>query len=527
MLIKQKKYIRRYAVGAAVVSGLLFSNLTAGPAQAADTTEDLINLLQSKGMLTSDEAAKFIQQNRAEKAASAPVEAADKNITVVPEGELYLQKLTDNVARDIKENVKQEVKNELREEIAKEVKLDAFTASVPDWTKRIRFGGDIRVRHQADYFDNANATFQNPTKPTEILNSRLDRTRERYRIRIGAKVKVNEQVEGEIKIATGNETDPVSTNDTLGDTFNKDTASFDLGYIRWKPFAESTLWTGDVALTLGRMENPFLSTDLVWDKDVNPEGGAVNLMIPLGPRFKGHLAAGAFSIQEVELSQDDKWLFGGQLGLEYAPRTTFNAQLSAAYYDYRNIEGVMNNPGLNLNDYTAPQFIQKGNTIFDINPLAGDSDYKAALAMDYNLLNLTGSVDVGIFDPIHVVLLGDYVKNLGYDQEEIRTRTGGYTVDENTVGYQYGLAVGYPKIQQLWDWKVSLYYKYLESDAVLDAFTDSDFHGGGTNAKGWILGGDLGVFNNVWLTTRWISTTEISGTPFSIDTLQLDVNAKF
>jgi hypothetical protein len=526
MFIKPKKYSHRYALGVAMVGGLFFSSLVAGPALAADATEDLIKLLQAKGVLKPEEASTFIEQNRQEKAASTTSTASAKTITVVPGGERYLQTLTDSVAKDIKEDVKQEVKNELREEIAKDVKLDASTASVPDWTKRIRFGGDIRVRHQSDYFDSANATFVKPDKPTEILNSTLDRHRERYRIRVGAQIKVNEQVEGEVKLATGNETDPVSTNDTMGDYFNKDAATFDLGYVRWKPLAGSSLWTGDLALTVGRMPNPFFSSDLVWDKDVNPEGAALNLMVPIGPRFKGHLAAGAFSIQEVELSTEDKWLYGGQVGLEYAPRTTFNAKLAAGYYDYRNIEGSMNAAGLTLNDFTAPQYIQKGNSIFDINPLAGSSNYKAALAMDYNEVNLIGTVDVGVFDPIHVVFLGDYVKNVGYDAADILARTGSQ-VEENTTGYQYGIAVGYPTVQQLWDWKVSLFYKYLESDAVLDAFTDSDFHGGGTNTKGWILGGDLGVYNNVWLATRWYSTTEVSGPPFAMDTLQLDLNAKF
>lgn len=526
MATKHKKYPRHTALGTAVVSGLLLSTLAAAPARAGDATEDLITLLQAKGVLTPTEAATFIERNRREKTASSTAASGTKTITVVPEGERYLQTLTDSVARDIKENVKQEVKIELRDEISRDLKLDAGTASVPDWTKRIRFGGDIRVRHQEDYFDSANATFVKPDKPTEVLNSTIDRRRERYRIRIGAKIKVNEQVEGEVKLATGNETDPVSTNDTLGDTFNKDTATFDLGYVRWKPLAESTLWTGDLNLTLGRMPNPFDSSDLVWDRDVNPEGAAINLMLPMGPRFKGHLAAGAFPIQEVELSKDDKWLYGGQVGLEYAPRTTFNAQLSAAYYDYSDIAGAMNQPGLTLNDFTAPRFIQKGNTIFDINPLPGASNYKAALAMDYQEINLLGTVDVGIFDPIHVVFLGDYVKNVGYDADEILSRTGAHVAD-NTVGYQYGVTVGYPTVQQLWDWRVSLFYKYLEADAVLDAFTDSDFHGGGTNAKGWVLGGDLGVYNNVWLSARWLSTTEVSGPPLAIDTLQLDVNAKF
>jgi hypothetical protein len=521
--MKQKTTFPGCAIRA-VVGGLFFTSLAmTGSAQAADTTEELIKLMHSKGMLTPAETSAFLEKHQMEKAAASPAGSA-KPITVVPGGERYLQTISDNVARDIKDNVKQEVKNELRDEIARDIKIDAHTASVPDWTKRIRFGGDMRMRHQAEYYDPANGDeFFKPDK-LERLNSTVDRSRERYRIRVGAKIKVNEQMEGEFKIATGNESDPVSTNDTLGDTFNKDTVTLDLGYVRWKPFAQSATWTGNAALTLGRMPNPFFSTDLVWDKDVNPEGAAMNLMIPMGPRFKGHLAAGAFSIQEVEFSQQDKWLYGGQVGLEYSPRTTLNAQIYASYYDYRNIEGEMDITGKELTYFTAPQFQQKGNYIFDINPLTGG--IKTALGMDYNQFNLTGMVDMSLFEPIHVVLLGDYVKNVGYDENEIFERTGEH-VPKQTTGYQYGIAVGYPTVQERWDWRLSLYYKYLEADAVLDAFTDSDFHGGGTNAKGWILGGDLGVYKNTWLAARWLSTTEIDSTPFAIDTLQIDLNVKF
>ena len=65
------------------------------------------------------------------------------------------------------------------------------------------------------------------------------------------------------------------------------------------------------------------------------------------------------------------------------------------------------------------------------------------------------------------------------------------------------------------------------SDAVLDALTDSDFHLGGTNAKGFTVGGSYGVDDNAWLTLRWLSSDQIDGAPLSIDTLQFDLNTRF
>ena len=75
-------------------------------------------------------------------------------------------------------------------------------------------------------------------------------------------------------------------------------------------------------------------------------------------------------------------------------------------------------------------------------------------------------------------------------------------------------------------------------DAVLAAFTDSDFHQGGTDAKGYELKFDYGIADNTWFTLRWLSSDEIDGDSYpdhfglgrgklAIDTLQLDLNAKF
>jgi hypothetical protein len=134
---------------------------------------------------------------------------------------------------------------------------------------------------------------------------------------------------------------------------------------------------------------------------------------------------------------------------------------------------------------------------------------------------------MGFWDPIRVVLIGDYVKNLGFDRSEVARLTGNPNVKENTYGYQVGLAVGYPTMSRYKDWKLYAYYKYLGADAVLDAFTDSDFHGGGTNAKGWILGGEFGLNKNIWLSARWMSTNEIKGPPLAVDSFFLDLNARF
>jgi hypothetical protein len=99
--------------------------------------------------------------------------------------------------------------------------------------------------------------------------------------------------------------------------------------------------------------------------------------------------------------------------------------------------------------------------------------------------------------------------------------------DGGDVGYLARVTVGKPTIAKLWDWNAFVTYKYVQSDAVLDAVNDPDFHLGGTNAEGYIVGASLGVARNTYLVLRYLSSSAITGPKYDIDTLQIDLNARF
>ncbi len=516
---------RRGQIGLLAMAGVLVTGLHPATVRA-DSTEEIINLLKAKNIITAEEATQIMERHKGQEWQAQP--SAKPVTIVVPKGQKYLKATADPVAHDIKEEVARQVKQELKDEIAKEVKREASAASALDWSKRIRFGGDIRLRYQGDFFDENNFEPATLPRPTSFQNRTVDRQRFPYQARISANAQVSDQTEVGLRLATGNEGNPVSTNDTLGDYMNKDSVTFDQAYLKWTPFSETSTLPGKLTFWGGRIPNPFLSTDLVWDSDVNFEGVATNLEIPLDTRLKGFLNAGIFPLQEIDLSNQDKWFLGGQIGVQYTTRSNITYTLAAAYYDYQNIQGKRNPvvvDGEGINDDTVPPFQQTGNVLFDINRF-NDGSTLFALAADYNELNITGKVDIGIFDPIYISFLADYVKNIGFDSAEVNALTG-ETVPKDDTGYLVGVTVGHPKMEKLWDWQTSLSYKYLEADAVLDAFTDSDFHLGGTNAKGWIMGGQLGLGKNLWLRTRWLSSDVITGVPVSIDTLQVDINSRF
>jgi hypothetical protein len=161
------------------------------------------------------------------------------------------------------------------------------------------------------------------------------------------------------------------------------------------------------------------------------------------------------------------------------------------------------------------------------------------LASSFNELNLTTSLELAEFDPVNVVLTLDMVKNLGYDAQATTKRTGVQFLDLNTFGFLTSIKLGNASIKQRGDWRLSAAYRRVGSDAVLDAFTDSDFGMGGTNNKGIVLNYSLGIAPNTWMSAKWMSSDlldsmipSVTGvqsdkTKFSVDSLFIDLNTRF
>jgi len=208
------------------------------------------------------------------------------------------------------------------------------------------------------------------------------------------------------------------------------------------------------------------------------------------------------------------------------------------YYDYNNIEGERNVPDSNLLDYTAPELAGRGNTLFNIaNNTVNTDEVLFGLASDYNLANLLIKYKLASFAPVNIVMSLDYVENIGYKKSDVLDRIGSVdnllTIygnadgEKHNQGYQLKLDVGWPSLMQRGNWQVAMAYKYLERDAVLDIYTDSDFRGGGTDVEGWVLEGKYAFDDATWLGLKVISADEIDGPPFGQDTIQLDLNAQF
>ncbi len=534
-------------VGAMVLAGLL---ATAPAAMAGEresleqlrnTTMSLIDLLVQEGVLSKSKAEGLIRE-----AEAARRLAAENELVTKAEADAAKDQPTggDKVVRV--QYVPEHIKKQLREEIKQEVMAKAqsegwaYPGSIPEWLNRIEWEGDLRLRYELDSFPNGNADAADlsgsafaETRNVDVDNSTENRNRFRVRARLGAKLKLSDWLDGGIRMTTGSNTDPVSPNQTLETQSSKYSFALDRAFLRMTP----TSWA---SVSGGRIDNPWFSTDLVWDPDLAFDGVAATFKPRLSDRWTAFGTVGAFSIDEQQASETnkskDKWLFGAQAGIQWQGTGDSTVKLAAALYDFKNVEGQSNSPGSSEFSNTALSFRSHGNNTFSIDAADnGNSTFDeglcgaggpCGLASKFREFNMTAQVDWAAFNPVHVILTADYVRNIGFDQKEILARTGNL-YDKENQGYQVSLAVGMPKLAKRNDWQIFGAYKRIEADAVLDAFTDSDFHLGGTDTKGWIVGASYGVDKNAWLTARWFSADEISGLPFSSDVLLIDLNAKF
>ncbi len=497
------------------------SNAAASAAQTSAVTIALIQLMIKEGLISLDKAQALLDAAEREAAASRsrmqPAPSTTVRVPYVPE------------------TVKNQIREELRKEITEQAKAERWVApgSVPGWVDRLEWGGDFRLRYHGDYLDSGNYPFQpdlqginddggvTDTEGFPLINTTQDRQRLRYRGRLSLAAQVSEAVKVNFSLASGEDNGPVSTNKTLGDYMRKDAIWLDRAYI------QARLAPG-LELVGGRMANPFYSTELVWDTDLNPEGVALKGSFDLGGKDSGNTlfaSAGAFPLQEYS-TRSDRWLYAGQLGGSFDLGGA-KAKLGLAYYDFQDVQSEKNAAGgSRLKDYTRPVLINQGNSVFNMR--TDGLTTLAGLASEFRLVNLTAQVEVPLGDGKMVRVTGDYVKNVAFDQDEIdrlRDEPGGKGGD---TGWQLKVAGGDAKVAQRHDWDLALAYRYIEPDAVLDVFNDSDFGVyGGTDLEGFVLEANYGVSANTWLGLKWLSSDTIERAPIASDVILLDLNARF
>lgn len=552
---------------ALVLAGVASLPAHAAPAPSENATINLIRLLVQQGVLKPEQANALVAQAEAE-ASAARQATPDRGASAAQAGDVRVPYIPQTVRDQIRDEVKAEVMVQAKEENW------AQPNTFPDWVSRITVEGDVRVRDESRLYNGGNSNEitdfakLNAKGPYDVnpntnggyppmLNTREDRRNQlRIRARLGVRAEMSEAWSAGIRLATGSDDSPVSTSQTLGGGMGKKDIWLDQAYLTYRPAKWATV-------TGGRIANPFESTDTLFSNDLNFDGIAAIFKQPLQGRdvtlfgtlgvFATEYANNGWNSSSMnEGATENKWLLGAQVGadLKINPQNSLRGAL--AYYHFDNIAGQRSSscsPWAGAEncdtDWSRPAFMQKGNTLFllrniapnPLNPADTPQPQYVGLASKFDLLDLNLRWDTRVFDGLGLRLNGNYIRNLAYSKNKMASRSQGYIVNnfgdngdiesgpnawmlQATLGRSYDL-------KEKGDWLAFVGYKYIQPDALPDAFNDSSFHQGGTNARGYYIGAGYAFEKNVYGVFRWMSTKEIYGPPLAIDTMQFEINARF
>jgi hypothetical protein len=564
-----------------VIAGALACLGLGNQAKADEQTVKLIKLLIQKGILSAGQAGELLRETVPAPAHGKHANAAPREVTVesappaAKPGEIRVTYVPQFVRKQIADEVRAQVMDEAKDEGWAE------PDALPEWTKRFKLYGDLRVRYERDSFDQGNygkfvnfAAINNGTPfdannygggnftqgNPPFLDTTEDRDRPRVRARIGVQALIDDGLTADIRISTGSDQGPVTPNQTLGQP--GDFSKYSV-YIDRANFS----YTGIPGLTAyaGRFNNPFFATDLIFYSELGFDGLAASYVPKLTDNTDAFLTGGVFPIlnsafdfstnSSTKFGSDNAYMLAIQGGGDWRVLPDLSAKLGVGFFDFTGIQGAVSKPcdpqlaGAYYcdTDNTRFPFQQFGNTVYAIRSIVQQpgatnpvNPQYYGLASKFSVLEVHPRIEITSYHPIDVILEGEFLKNLAYNQDAI-LRHGpvqGPIGPQNNIGdngqYQGGdsgfllkATVGNSVIHRRWDWNVTAAYKYLETDATLDSITDADFHLGGTNAQGYILTGGLGVARDTYLSLRYFAAQSISGPKYGNNVMQLDLLSSF
>jgi hypothetical protein len=522
------------------------------------------------GVLRKDQAADLLAEAQQEAAGETSIKPANADqAPKVKPNTVRVVYVPEAVRRQIAAEVKQQVLQQAADE------RWAEPNAIPSWTQRVHISGDVRVRGTAALYDSGNdnifpdfnainggsngwdSTGNNGLPP--FINTTKNRERMQLRARLDIGANVSDWIDADIRLATGSDRSPVSTNQTLGGGSGGSTAGDFQKYSIWLDRANIKLHPSPAfALTLGRGPDVFDVSDLMYDPEVSFDGISSQSRLKLDDNLGIFVNGGAYSLFNTDLnyggpniaktSSHNEFLLALQAGAEYHWNEASSAKLSVGYFGYENTQGKTSTLctaptgyGSCSTDASRAAFVQFGNTLMPVRDIAittssangtAQPQYYG-LASRFQLLDLHGSyLYTGLAK--NLAFEGEFIKNLGFNRTAIAARNiadnfggGGSGFSGGDTAYMTKITWGDATPSKLWDYNVSLGYKYLETDSVLDALTDSKFHMGGTNAKGFILSGNLNIGSNTVLTTSWYSAKQVTGGPYAVDVILTDLQTNF
>jgi len=354
-----------------------------------------------------------------------------------------------------------------KEEVEAIVREDAGGGfGLPKWIDGLTVKGDIRVRYENIDRDNES-----------------DTSRARLRARLGIEKKFDNGVTAGLRTTSGH--GRTSTNETMDNNFGNMDWTLDRAYVKVNP--EIAEW---LKVTGGRMANPFLHTNLLWDSDLNFDGAAENAKLAVSEELGLFLTLGQFSL-EPSSEDEDALLWGFQGGAGYDITDVVSTQLGVAYYNFQDVDDSALDAGNNT----------------------------GAFLYEYRILDIVNKFNFEVMD-LPVTLWWNIATNVADEPD------GAADMDED---FAWGIGGKVGKCKEQGTWEAGLMYKEIEADAVISSFTDSDF--GGSNREGFVISGGYQLLDHLMLKASIYASEEIETAAGAEEddfvTLHLDAIAKF
>lgn len=340
-------------------------------------------------------------------------------------------------------------------------------ATKASWADSLRWKGDFRYR-----FENID------------IEGRDDRNRSRIRARTALVANISSDLEVGVGMASGSE-DPVSSNQTLGGGGSSKDLRLDLAYFDWSGLDNTHLIGGKFK----NIVKPSGKNSMLWDSDWRPEGLAFTWD---NDRF---FAGGVGTWLESDSNKGNNFAWIAEAGMKFRVGDNVKMRFGLGYHEF---------------DTAGRKSVFGDGDFFGNSFVGAGSD--AVYANNYHGVQAFGEVG---FEVAEMPLLAyfDYVQN----QE----------ASEFDTGYIFGLKLGSAAAPGSWD--IAWAYEDLEADAALGLLVDSDFGGGGTDARGHIFKGTYAIRKNLSTKITYV-VNEIDGDLGSekdFNRLMLDLAFKF
>ena len=408
--------------------------------------------------------------------------------------------------------------NELREEADKNFTTAyAVKSGMPDWVTSFKWGGDLRGRFEE--YASSNPLFES-------------QDRWRYRFRVGATVTMLEDFEVGFRLGSGNldsglstGSDPISSNQTYQNNASKKGVFIDLAYAKWSPL-HSHGWTAST--TLGKMENPFVFSDMVFDADYTPEGAAANVGYNFNDRHALKLIGGAFIVDNnarvtsQPFNAENPFMTGGQLLLDSAWTKRLATSAGIAILGITDADQLVNGSVPNINQGNTRNLVTTAPT-YKFSPVVASA-------------SATYSLDEIPFypGPFPIKVAGEYMHNAAAPSSA------------DNSAYNVGIMFG--KSGKKGTWEIAYTWKWLGANSWYEEVVDSDFgalyqqtqpasgftgpnYGSGTNVKGNIFKVAYSPYDFLTLSFKWFYTWLIvqypDGSNSDMNRFQVDATIKF